>query len=265
MPDLPYWLLISPYGRSQHRSSVSVSFLTIGAHFPVIRRPQGGLGETLYLAAVRQMRCGATVCFLRILLTLGPPSTARAEVASRAPAAHSTTLLRSVSYAPFVTEASHRFGIPERWIDAVMQVESGGDAHAMSPRGALGLMQIMPATLVELRARYGLGIDPFDPHDNIIAGSAYIREMLDRFASRGFLAAYNAGPKRYDEHLATSRSLPEETQTYVARLAALTGVEQSSSRDSAARHVVLWQQAPVLLSDTAARPLPTALPQECAQ
>ncbi|WP_354107013.1 lytic transglycosylase domain-containing protein [Bradyrhizobium sp. LB14.3] len=44
-----------------------------------------------------------------------------------------------------------------------MQVESGGNAHAISPRGALGLMQIMPATWVELSARYGLGIDPFDP------------------------------------------------------------------------------------------------------
>ncbi|WP_247523780.1 lytic transglycosylase domain-containing protein [Bradyrhizobium sp. 145] len=146
-----------------------------------------------------------------------------------------------------MTEASHRFAIPERWIDAVMQVESGGNAHAISPRGALGLMQIMPATWVELSARHDLGIDPFDPHDNIIAGAAYIREMLDRFGSRGFLAAYNAGPKRYDEHLATGRSLPEETQTYVARLAALIGIEQSNSRGSAARHVVLWQQAPVFV------------------
>nr|WP_249800051.1 MULTISPECIES: lytic transglycosylase domain-containing protein [unclassified Bradyrhizobium] len=193
------------------------------------------------------MRCGATACFLGILMTFGPPSTARAEVASRAPAAHSTTLLRSVAYAAFVTEASHRFAIPERWIDAVMQVESGGNAHAISPRGALGLMQIMPATWAELSARHDLGIDPFDPHDNIIAGAAYIREMLDRFGSRGFLAAYNAGPKRYDEHLATGRSLPEETQTYVARLAALIGIEQSNSRGSAARHVVLWQQAPVFV------------------
>lgn len=245
MPGLPCWPVISPYGRSQHRSFVSASFLRIGAHCPRIRRPQGRLGETLYLAAVRTMRCGATACFLGILLTFGPPSSARAEVASRP--AHSITLLRSVAYAAFVTEASNRFAIPERWIDAVMQVESGGNAHAISPRGALGLMQIMPATWVELSARHDLGIDPFDPHDNIIAGAAYIREMLDRFGWGGFLAAYNVGPKRYDEHLATGRSLPEETQTYVARLAALIGVEQRNSRGSAARHVVLWQQAPVFV------------------
>lgn len=247
MPALPCWPVISPYGRSQHRSSVSASFQRIGAHSPRIRRLQGRLGETLYLAAVRTRRCGASACFLGILLTFGPPSSASAEVASRAPTAHSITLLRSVAYAVFVTEASHRFAIPERWIDAVMQVESGGNAHAISPRGALGLMQIMPATWVELSARHDLGIDPFDPRDNIIAGAAYIREMLDRFGWGGFLAAYNAGPKRYDEHLATGRSLPEETQTYVARLAALIGVEQRNSRGSAARNVVLWQQAPVFV------------------
>lgn len=246
MPDLHYRPVISPYGWSQHRSSVSASFSS-GAHYRRIWRPRGRLGETLYLAAVRTMGCGAIACSLGILLTFGPTSTTRAEVASRTPAAHSTTLLRSVAYAAFVTEASHRFAIPEGWIDAVMQVESGGNAHAISPRGALGLMQIMPATWVELSARHGLGIDPFDLHDNIIAGAAYLREMLDRFGSGGFLAAYNAGPKRYDEHLATGRSLPEETQTYVARITSLIGLELRKSGGSGARHVVLWQQAPVFV------------------
>ena len=75
-----------------------------------------------------------------------------------------------------------------------MRVESNGNAHAVSPRGALGLMQIMPGTWVELSARYDLGIDPLDPHANILAGAAYLREMLDRFGLVGFLAAYNAGP-----------------------------------------------------------------------
>ncbi|WP_246230479.1 lytic transglycosylase domain-containing protein [Bradyrhizobium cytisi] len=146
-----------------------------------------------------------------------------------------------------MTEASHRFAIPERWINAVMQVESGGNTHAISPQGALGLMQIMPATWVELSARHDLGIDPFDPHDNIMAGTAYLREMLDRFGSGGFLAAYNAGPKRYEEHLTKGRSLPDETQTYVARITPLSGLEQRKNGGSAARRVVLWQQAPVFV------------------
>ena len=66
-----------------------------------------------------------------------------------------------------VAEAAQRSGIPASWIRAVMQAESGGAARAMSPKGAMGLMQIMPETWATLRLRYGLGTDPFDPHDNI--------------------------------------------------------------------------------------------------
>jgi len=81
----------------------------------------------------------------------------------------------------------------------VMKVESGGNAQAISLRGALDLMQIMPETWVELSVRYELGTDPFDPRENILAGTAYLREMLDRFGLEGFLAAYNAGPGRYEQ------------------------------------------------------------------
>ena len=66
--------------------------------------------------------------------------------------------------------------------------------RAISPKGAMGLMQLMPETWAALRARYGLGRDAFDPHDNILAGAAFLREMHDRYGSPGFLAAYNAGP-----------------------------------------------------------------------
>ena len=83
----------------------------------------------------------------------------------------------------------------------------------------MGLMQIMPKTWTELRARHGLGADPYDPRDNILAGAAYIRELYDRYGAPGFLAAYNAGPGRYERHLATGRPLPAETQAYVATLA----------------------------------------------
>ncbi|WP_354111388.1 lytic transglycosylase domain-containing protein [Bradyrhizobium sp. S3.12.5] len=180
-------------------------------------------------------------------MTFAAPSAGRAEAGSRAQAARSSNLLPGLAYTAFVTEASHRFGIPERWIRAVMQAESGGNTHAISPRGALGLMQIMPATWVELSVRYDLGIDPFDPHDNIMAGAAYLREMLDRFGSEGFLGAYNAGPKRYEEHLATGRPLPDETQIYNARLAPLIGIEQRNSSGSGARRFAAWQQAPVFV------------------
>ena len=79
--------------------------------------------------------------------------------------------------AAVVAEASQRFGIPASWIRAVMQVESFGDVRALSPKGAMGLMQIMPETWAALRSRYGLGADPYDAHDNILAGAAYLREL----------------------------------------------------------------------------------------
>ncbi len=76
----------------------------------------------------------------------------------------------------FINEAAERFAIPTAWIRAVMRVESGGNAKAISPKGAIGLMQIKSDTYAELRARYALGADPADPHDNILAGAAYLRD-----------------------------------------------------------------------------------------
>jgi hypothetical protein len=119
----------------------------------------------------------------------------------------------------FVTEAAARFAIPEPWIRNVMGAESAFRVRAVSRAGAMGLMQLMPQTYAELRARYGLGPDPFGPRDNILAGAAYLREMYDRYGAPGFLAAYNAGPARYEQHLIFGRRLPGETQAYVADLA----------------------------------------------
>jgi hypothetical protein len=120
-----------------------------------------------------------------------------------------------------IREAAKRFAIPERLLRAVMLVESVGDVRAVSSKGAMGLMQIMPATWEELRIKHYLGDDAYQPHDNILAGAAYLREMLDRFGRSGFLAAYNAGPGRYEEHLATGRPLPRETIDYVRKLTPL--------------------------------------------
>ncbi len=108
------------------------------------------------------------------------PSTARCETA---PAAIADTV---APWSPFVSEAAERFAIPTTWIRAVIRIESHGDVKAVSPKGAVGLMQIMPATYAELRERYALGGDPYDPHDNIVAGAGYFREMHDRFGAAGF-------------------------------------------------------------------------------
>lgn len=119
-----------------------------------------------------------------------------------------------------IDEASLRFGVPVAWIEAVIAVESGGERNAVSIKGAMGLMQLMPATWRQLRADLGLGVDPFDRRDNVLAGVAYLRELYDRFGRQGFLAAYNAGPTRYQAYLAGAKRLPPETVAYVARIEA---------------------------------------------
>ncbi|WP_306119141.1 MULTISPECIES: lytic transglycosylase domain-containing protein [unclassified Roseitalea] len=172
-------------------------------------------------------------------LLLAAAPTALAEPSDRTPADQRATV-RATALDGFIAEASTRFGISERWIRAVMQAESAGDPRAVSRAGAMGLMQIMPATWAELRTRHGLGANVFDPRDNILAGTAYLREMYDRFGSPGFLAAYNAGPARYAEHLATGRPLPRETRAYMAALTPLI------SGSSAAP---LQVEAPVLTAD----------------
>lgn len=131
-----------------------------------------------------------------------------------------------------------------------MAIESGGDVRALSPQGAMGLMQIMPATWADLRVRHGLGDNPYDPRDNILAGAAYLRELHERYCSPGFLAAYNAGPGRYDDHLATGRPLPHETQLYVATLAPLIGEQQAHGIIAASRRFVPWQEAPLFVTRT---------------
>ena len=148
-------------------------------------------------------------------------------------------------YAGYIAEASRRFGIPESWIRAVMRVESRGHVKAVSPKGAIGLMQIMPDTWAGLRQRYRLGRNPRDPRDNILAGAAYLREMHDRYGAGGFLAAYTAGPGRYAEYLATGRPLPAETLAYVAALAPLIGGDPVNRGIVIAAGATAWIRAPL--------------------
>jgi hypothetical protein len=148
-------------------------------------------------------------------------------------------------FARFVSEAALRFGVPTCWINAVMQAESRAVVHAVSPKGAMGLMQIMPDTWSGLRARYGLGADPFDPHDNILAGAAYLRQLHNRYGALGFLAAYNAGPGRYEDHLATGRPLPPETRAYVAALAPLLRDGGSEPGNIITAIIRSWTDAPL--------------------
>jgi soluble lytic murein transglycosylase-like protein len=209
--------VIPLFGQNTDRSSVPAGMCTAVARSggPGRRASASPLAAASTMAALRSL--GTMLCIAVILaasmLSSGAAHAEQESLATRRP--HDLSVR---PFAAFVTEASKRFGVPEQWIRAVMHVESSAKQRARSERGAMGLMQIMPKTWTELRARYGLGADPFDPRDNILAGAAYIRELYDRYGVPGFLAAYNAGPGRYERHLATGRSLPDETQAYVATL-----------------------------------------------
>lgn len=154
---------------------------------------------------------------------------------------------------PFIAEAATRFDIPEAWIRDVMQAESGGrtrlDGRPITSRaGAMGLMQVMPDTFEAMRAQHGLGDDPHDPRDNILAGAAYLRAMYERFGFPDLFAAYNAGPGRYAEHLRAGRPLPAETRAY------LTALVSRRSTTPSARAVASGSPLFFTLRTTAAAP-----------
>ncbi len=159
-------------------------------------------------------------------------------------------------------EAADRFGLPVEWVMRVLDAESGGRTTLggrpiTSHAGAMGLMQLMPATWASLRTQYELGNDPHDPHDNIVAGTAYLRAMYDRFGYPGLFAAYNAGPGRYGEYLSRGRALPRETRDYIAKVAGVTGSARASRQNNARRDVadVLPFRDPIFMTVSSSPPL----------
>lgn len=130
---------------------------------------------------------------------------------------------------PLVEAASKRFGVPVAWIRAVIARESGGRTMSSatqpitSSAGALGLMQLMPDTYEDMREAYRLGADPFNPKDNIIAGTAYLRQLHARYGFPAMFAAYNDGPGNYEKRLKTRTPLPAETRAYIKSIAGKLG------------------------------------------
>lgn len=123
-----------------------------------------------------------------------------------------------------IGEASKRFHVPKPWIVAVMRQESGGrtmlgeGTPIVSRAGAIGLMQVLPDTYVEMAVQYELGDNPFEPRDNIMAGTAYLRWLHRKYGYPAMFAAYNAGPGRLEDHLKGAK-LPAETRAYVGGIA----------------------------------------------
>jgi soluble lytic murein transglycosylase-like protein len=236
--------VIPLFSQNTDRSSVPAGMCTAVARSggPGRRASASPLAAASTMAALRSL--GTMLCMVMILsastLSSGAAQAEQESLATRRPNDSSVH-----PFAAFVTEASKRFALPEHWIRAVMHAESSAKPRARSERGAIGLMQIMPKTWTELRARYGLGADPYDPRDNILAGAAYIRELYDRYGAPGFLAAYNAGPGRYERHLATGRPLPDETHAYVATLAPMINRARTNVQIGAVARSFAWAGSPL--------------------
>lgn len=126
-----------------------------------------------------------------------------------------------------IDEASKRLRIPSDWIRAVLIEESGGrtmmaeNTPMTSSMGAMGLMQLMPDTWREMQRIYGLGNDPYDPRDNILAGAAELRTVYWEYGYPGLFAAYNDGPGMIEAHRRLQQMLPAETVSYMLDVASI--------------------------------------------
>jgi hypothetical protein len=123
-----------------------------------------------------------------------------------------------MDYRQLVRQTAEKYGLDPNLAEAVMQQESGGRPNAVSPAGAVGLMQLMPGTARDL------GVDPTDPMQNIDGGVRYLKQQIDKFGVAGGLAAYNAGPGRVMKIGGQFNALPAETQNYVPSVMNRTAV-----------------------------------------
>lgn len=251
--------VISLFGRRRGHFPVPASFHTVVAR-------SGGPGRRLAPArerlALEGREPGGSLgsvgsharrwrgIWISLVLPLALPVAAQAQaMPTRAPPDLAARLELGAQIEAAVWEAARRFEFPEAWIWSVMRAESALNPRAVSRAGAMGLMQLMPRTWAELRARLELGDDPFDVRDNVLAGAAYLRDLYDRFGAPGFLAAYNAGPGRYADHLSTGRPLPGETRAYVAAVVSDLDSSTGPRRGAAAPpRAVDWRRAPLFAS-----------------
>ncbi len=168
---------------------------------------------------------------------------------------------RSREYEPLIQEHAQNNGVRLELVRAVIQVESNFNPSAVSPKGAVGLMQLMPATIQEFGVR-----NPFSPSENVRAGVAYLRRLLDRYSNSEelALAAYNAGPGAVDAH---GETIPpfRETQQYVSRVSGLAGPRIATKVPGSTLYRIVQmidgKQYVIYSNNPDARVNPAALPQ----
>ena len=182
--------------------SAEIVFFTSGKVMPIATHRLEGGSIIITLRDGGEVVCDPRL-IERIVPVDGPVAPPPAEV--------QRPILPAKPYAKLVQSASDRHGVDPRLVHAVIEVESNYKADARSPQGAMGLMQLMPATA----ERYAVG-NPYNPQANIEAGTRHLKLLLDEFGTTGALAAYNAGegPVRKYQGIPPFR----ETRYYVSRI-----------------------------------------------
>ena len=150
-------------------------------------------------------------------------------------------------------EAAMRSGLPVDVILRVMHAESRGRPRAVSHKGAMGCMQIMPGTWADLTGRYGLGSDPWNPRMNMIGGALYLAELARQFGFPGAYSAYNAGPGRYLRYVRGGVPLPAETIAYASQITGGAAPGRSPA-PAGVPSAPRWQEAGIFMVSTQGRP-----------
>jgi soluble lytic murein transglycosylase-like protein len=171
---------------------------------------------------------------------------------------------------PLIATASKRFKVPAAWIRAVMRMESGGRTMLAegkpitSSAGAMGIMQVMPQTYALMRARYGLGADPYDPNDNVLAGTATLAILYKSHGYPMMFAAYNDGAEMLAAHDRAGQPWPAETVNYVAGITAILSGGVPGRAGGATVRLTRPDGAAVMIDAAAVMSVRAALPGEYA-
>jgi hypothetical protein len=203
-------------------ASAEIVFLTSGRTFSVKNHKVEGERITLTLRGGGEVTCDKNL-IQRIeadeVPYIEPQPEKSGETAAAEPVQQDRPMLDGTPYGEIIASAAEAHGVDPMLVRALIQVESGYRPKARSPKGAMGLMQLMPSTAREYKLR-----NPFEPKANIEAGIKHLKTLIDRFGSSSLaLAAYNAGPGAVEKF----NGIPpyRETRSYVTRILALAGLK----------------------------------------
>lgn len=192
-------------------SAAEVAVLRNGNSIPFLRKEQIGSVTRLYISGGFMDVSTEDIASFNQDDT--PPPVADPVVPTSAPPAPVATATAPLDLSQVVQEASSRYQLDPDFVSSVIKAESNFKAHAVSPKGAQGLMQLMPATAAQLGVE-----DPFDPRANVEAGTAHLSALLNQYHNDPVkaLAAYNAGAHRVQQY----HGVPpyRETRVYVSRI-----------------------------------------------